>query len=219
MKEVYIMEVQAHGNLFEDHIIRKIAGVSKLEYEKLIPNAYTSPMDIHAGVKSDKSYSIKASKGKGIGLGDMLSFYKELHSGEFIMVVGLWEQLTASEKSFHTVYEFKINRDYAKILFGGVTESDIVEFRNWISNIPKGKDAQQLNSSIWKTKRDQLEKQNLPVIKFCPKIDSNKQRRLQAGTHIDDLINAGIPFTKYTKEYVGIPLPLKIAGSKRKFNK
>lgn len=213
------MEVQAHGNLFEDQIIRKIAGVSKVEYEKLIPNAYTSPMDIHAGVKSDKSYSIKASKGKNIGLGDMLSFYKELHSGEFIMVVGLWEQLTSSEKSFHTVYEFKINKGYGKALFGDVSESDIVEFRNWISNIPEGKDAQQRNSPIWKAKRDKLEKEFSPVIKFCAKIDSKKQRRLQAGTHIDDLIDAGIPFTKYCNEYVGIPLPLKIAGSKRNFKR
>ena len=211
------MEVQSHGNIFEDHIIRKVAGISKVEYEKLIPNAYTSPMDIHAGVKSDKNYSIKASKGKGIGLGDMLSFYREAYSGEFTMVIGLWEQETKTSKSFHTVYEFEINSEYASKLFGNVSEEEIVEFREWIKSIPAGKEAQQENLPVWKQIRDELERKNNPIVKFCAKIDSKKQRRLQASVNIDDMIGSGIPHVKHEYTYKSIPLPLKIEGEARKF--
>ena len=43
------MEVQAHGNYFEDIKTREITGMSKDEYDNLKDNGYTSSMDIVKG--------------------------------------------------------------------------------------------------------------------------------------------------------------------------
>ena len=55
------MEVQAHGNYFEDVKTREITGLGKDEYDKLKSNGYTSSMDIVEGLHSDKDISIKYS--------------------------------------------------------------------------------------------------------------------------------------------------------------
>ena len=62
------MEVQNHGVLFEDIVIRAITGLSKDQYESKLDNAYTASMDVVKGVESKINYSIKVSKdGKSIG--------------------------------------------------------------------------------------------------------------------------------------------------------
>ena len=45
----YQMEVQAHGNKYEDIKIRELTGLSKKEYDKLKKNGYTSVFDISKG--------------------------------------------------------------------------------------------------------------------------------------------------------------------------
>ena len=66
------MEVQAHGNYFEDIKTREITGFSKDEYDKLKNNGYTSSMDIVEGLHSDKDISIKTAKGRKVDCGDIL---------------------------------------------------------------------------------------------------------------------------------------------------
>jgi len=213
------MEVQSHGNVFEDILIRKFCGTSKKEYESLIENAYTSPMDIHAGVLSDKNFSIKTSKGNGVGLGDMVTFFGEVKSKEFRMVVGVWDQVNPENKSFHTVYEFQITPEHHKTLFGNLSRASVVEFRDWIKSIPEGPEGAIKNRTIWKEKRDLLEDKYKPIVKFAAKIDSKKQRRLQCSISIDDLISAGIKHRTYRKKYRGIQLPISVKGGARKFEK
>ena len=55
-------EVQAHGNKFEDLIIRQRTGVSKKEYDKLKKNGYTSPFDLTEGLIVDHDGSIKTTQ-------------------------------------------------------------------------------------------------------------------------------------------------------------
>ena len=40
------MEVQAHGNAYEDRVIRERTGMSKKEYDGLKSNGYTSEFDL-----------------------------------------------------------------------------------------------------------------------------------------------------------------------------
>ena len=44
------MEVQAHGNYYEDLKTKQITGLSKDEYDALKENGYTSGMDIMKGL-------------------------------------------------------------------------------------------------------------------------------------------------------------------------
>ena len=45
------MEVQAHGNKFEDIVTRERTGLSKKEYDGLKKNGYTSSFDLSKGLK------------------------------------------------------------------------------------------------------------------------------------------------------------------------
>ena len=213
------MESQAHGNLFEDVIIRSVANVSKKEYGKLIPRSYTSPMDIHEGVKSDFNASVKTTKGNVIGLGDMRVFYDHATTTEFIMIVGCWEQETETQKSFHTVYEFDCTPDNILPLFGSLTRDDIQSFREYVVSIPNGKQGQLDNQTLWKEKRQVLLDKGNPTVSIDAKIDSKTQRRVQNSIKIQQLIDAGIPYRKITDKYRGIELPMKIKSGARKFAK
>ena len=79
------MEVQAHGNYFEDVKTREITGFSKDEYDKLKNNGYTSSMDIVKGLHSDKDISIKTAKGRKVDCGDILRRRAEL---EYDIIIG-----------------------------------------------------------------------------------------------------------------------------------
>ena len=62
------MEVQAHGNYYEDLKTRQITGLGKAEYDALKENGYTSGMDIMKGLMSANDYSIKTTNGNRICL-------------------------------------------------------------------------------------------------------------------------------------------------------
>ena len=66
------MEVQAHGNYYEDLKTKQITGLSKEEYDALKDNGYTSGMDIMKGLLSVSDYSIKTTNGNKIDCGDIL---------------------------------------------------------------------------------------------------------------------------------------------------
>ena len=80
------MEVQAHGNYYEDLKTRQITGLSKAEYDALKDNGYTSGMDIMKGLLSVNDYSIKTTNGNRIDCGDILRRRQE---NEYHLVVCL----------------------------------------------------------------------------------------------------------------------------------
>ena len=66
------MEVQAHGNYYEDLKTRQITGLSKADYDALKENGYTSGMDIMKGLLSVSDYSIKTTGSNSVNCGDLL---------------------------------------------------------------------------------------------------------------------------------------------------
>lgn len=56
------MEVQAHGNQYEDRVIRERTGMSKDEYDAKKENGYTSEFDLASGLVVDYNGSIKTTK-------------------------------------------------------------------------------------------------------------------------------------------------------------
>ncbi len=98
-------EVQAHGNTFEDIIIRKLIGKSKKEYDALKgKGGYTSSMDLVEGLLVDADYSIKTAKNNKVDCGDIL---RRMSEKEYIMIVGQWRQ-DGDTKVIHTVYCFNV---------------------------------------------------------------------------------------------------------------
>jgi hypothetical protein len=213
------MEVQNHGVLFEDSIIRAITGLSKDEYQSKLENAYTASMDVVKGVESDLNYSVKVSKdGKSIGCGDILRFIQHSKDDEFTMVVGAWRQISPTVKRYDTIYEFNITpADYTK-LWAGITEEAIQPFVDYVRSIESGKSAQLANRKLWKERRQLIyDTYGQGLCAIDAKIDSKNQRRVQCSIKIDKLIASGIAYSKYETEYKGIKLPYEQDSSPRQF--
>ena len=201
------MEVQAHGNYFEDLKIRELTGFIKDEYDSMKDNGYTSSMDIVKGLHSDKDVSIKTAKGRKVDCGDILRRRSET---EYDIIIGVWDQV-GDRKIFHTEYTFHIKPEHETLLWGRMSYEKLREFNEYIKSIPEGRTAQQetrVERQVLKTITEDADAQ----MKIHPKVDSKKQRRVQCSFNIDKLIKAGV-------EYEARPIRLTIDSKTRTFNK
>ena len=201
------MEVQAHGNYFEDLKIRELTGFSKDEYDSMKDNGYTSSMDIVKGLYSDKDVSIKTAKGRKVDCGDILRRRSET---EYDIIIGVWDQV-GDRKIFHTEYTFHIKPEHETLLWGRMSYEKLREFNEYIKSIPEGRTAQQetkVERQVLKTITEDADAQ----MKIHPKVDSKKQRRVQCSFNIDKLIRAGV-------EYEARPIRLTVDSKTRTFNK
>ena len=183
------MEVQAHGNYYEDLKTRQITGLSKADYDALKENGYTSGMDIMKGLMSPYDYSIKTSKGNTVDCGDILRRRQET---DYNLVVGCYSQV-GDNKVFYSEYTFYIRPEHESILWGRMNYNQLAEYVNYIKNIPAGREAQQET----KTERTVLKncvEDKKALFKIHPKVDSKKQRRVQCSVKMSDLIKARIPY-------------------------
>ena len=184
------MEVQAHGNYYEDLKTRQITGLSKADYDALKENGYTSGMDIMKGLLSISDYSIKTTNGNKIDCGDVLRRRQET---DYNLVVGCYSQV-GENKVFHTEYTFYIKPEHEQKLWGRMNYNLLAEYVNYIKNIPAGKKAQQETKTERTLLKNCVSDKNA-LVKIHPKVDSKKQRRVQCSVKIKELIKADIPYT------------------------
>jgi len=203
-----LMEVQSHGNDYEDLVIKRLTGKSKKEYDALKgKGGYTSAMDLVEGLYVDRNYSIKVTNGNKVDCGDIL---RRMIEHNYTIVVGQWRQ-DGDTKVIHTEYTFNIKpEDYTK-LWGSMTYEQVKEFDQYVKSIPKTKEGQQ------STKEERTRRKNNIACKDAlmvihPKVDSKSQRRVQCSFKIDQMIASGVEYTK-------MPINYTIKSSKRTFNK
>ena len=182
------MEVQAHGNYYEDLKTRQITGLGKAEYDALKESGYTSGMDIMKGLLSISDYSIKTTNGNKIDCGDVLRRRQET---DYNLVVGCYSQV-GENKVFHTEYTFYIKPEHEQKLWGRMNYNLLAEYVNYIKNIPAGKQAQQETKTERTVLKNCVEDKNA-LVKIHPKVDSKKQRRVQCSLNIKELLKADIP--------------------------
>tara|TARA_B100001109_G_C18821103_1_gene454569 strand:+ start:201 stop:806 length:606 start_codon:yes stop_codon:yes gene_type:complete len=201
------MEVQQHGNYFEDLKIKELTGYGKEEYDSFKSNGYTSSMDLVEGLYVDRNYSIKTAKGNKVDCGDIL---RRMVEDDYNIVVGLWKQ-SGDNKIFHTEYTFNIKPEDMIKLWGNMKYEDVKEFDSFIKSIPSGKEAQQATKAERTSRKKTLADKNALMV-IHPKVDSKNQRRVQCSFKIDQMIKSGV---EYTKKDINIV----IHSPKRKFNK
>ena len=202
------MEVQSHGNDYEDFVIKRLTGKSKKEYDSLKgKGGYTSAMDLVEGLLVDKNYSIKTAKGNKVDCGDIL---RRMSEKSYTVVVGQWRQ-DGDTKVIHTEYTFNVKpEDYSK-LWGSMTYEQVKEFDQYVKSIPKTREGQQSTKAERTRRKSEIAcKDALMVIH--PKVDSKSQRRVQCSFKIDEMIASGIEYTK-------MPMNIEIKSNKRTFNK
>ena len=201
------MEVQAHGNYFEDIKIRELTGFSKDEYDSMKDNGYTSSMDIVKGLYSDRDVSVKTAKGRKVDCGDILRRRSET---EYDIIIGVWNQV-GDKKIFHTEYTFHIKPEHETLLWGKMSYEKLREFNDYIKSIPEGRTAQQ-NTKVERQLLKTITEDANAQMKIHPKVDSKKQRRVQCSFNIDKLIKSGV-------EYEARPIRIVIESKTRTFNK
>ena len=200
------MEVQAHGNYYEDLKTKEITGLSKEEYDALKENGYTSGMDIMKGLMSAFDYSIKTTNGNRVDCGDILRRRQEK---EYHLVVAQWEQ-AGDNKVFYNEYTFFITPDLEQKLWGKMNYNLLAEYVDYIKNIPAGRKAQQETKTERTVLKNCISDKNA-LVKIHPKVDSKNQRRVQCSVKINELIRAGIDYkVRQIRETVHSP--------RRKFN-
>lgn len=200
-------EVQAHGNAFEDIKIRELTGLSKIEYDKLKPNGYTSPFDIMEEIIVSYNASIKTTGKNTVECADIL---KRMLEKEYRLIVGCYIQ-KGNYKVFHTEYEFYITPEEYPKLWGSMTYEKVEEFVEYIKSIPHGKEGQKNTSKERKLFKEQVQCKD-SLMSINPKVDSKKQRRVQCSFKLDEMLSSGI---KYIKKDINIT----IKSSRRTFNK
>ena len=183
------MEVQAHGNYYEDLKTRQITGLGKAEYDALKENGYTSGMDIMKGLMSPYDYSIKTSKGNTVDCGDILRRRQET---DYNLVVGCYSQV-GDNKVFYSEYTFYIRPEHEQKLWGRMNYNQLAEYVDYIKNIPAGKEAQQETKTERTVLKNCISDKNALMV-IHPKVDSKKQRRVQCSVKINELIKAGIEY-------------------------
>ena len=201
------MEVQAHGNAYEDHVILGRTGMSKDEYDALKPNGYTSEFDLSKGLVVDYNGSIKTTSSNTICCSDVV---RKMTHTNYRLIVGQYAQV-GEEKVFHTEYEFFITPDDDRALWGKMDIQEVREFVDYVKSIPSGKEAQ-LSTKFQRQTLQEQAQDSSALFKLNPKVDSKKQRRVQCSLHIDKLIAAGVKYIKKDINYIVISAP-------RKFNK
>ena len=183
------MEVQAHGNYYEDLKTKQITGLSKDEYDALKENGYTSGMDIMKGLLSVSDYSIKTTGSNSVNCGDILRRRQET---DYNLVVGCYSQV-GDNKVFYSEYTFYIRPEHEQKLWGRMNYNQLAEYVDYIKNIPAGKEAQQETKTERTVLKNCIEDKNA-LMKIHPKVDSKKQRRVQCSVKMSDLIKARIPY-------------------------
>ena len=183
------MEVQAHGNYYEDLKTRQITGLSKADYDALKENGYTSGMDIMKGLMSAYDYSIKTSKGNTVDCGDILRRRQET---DYNLVVGCYSQV-GDNKVFYSEYTFYIRPEHEQKLWGKMNYNQLAEYVDYIKNIPAGREAQQETKIERTVLKNCIEDKNA-LFKIHPKVDSKKQRRVDCSVKMSDLMKAGIEY-------------------------
>ena len=182
------MEVQQHGNYYEDLKTRQITGLDKKTYDSLKSNGYTSGMDIMQGLLSEDDYSIKTTGCNVVDCGDILRRRQE---EKYNLVVAVWEQVGMT-KIFHTEYTFYISPSDTQKLWGKMSYMKLKEYDDYIKSIPSGLDGQQ-ESKVTRTILKTVTEDKNALFTINPKVDSKKQRRVQCSLKIKQLIKAGIP--------------------------
>ena len=190
------MEVQAHGNHYENEVIRERTGMTKEEYDALKENGYTSEFDIASGLVVDYNGSIKTTKNNTICCSDLL---RKMKHDDYHLIVGVYKQV-GKTKVFHTEYEFFITPADREMLWGDMKYDDVEAFVNYVKSIPAGKEAQQSTKAVRKQFQEEVQCKSA-LFKINPKVDSKNQRRVQCSLHIDKLISSGIKHEKRSISY------------------
>jgi hypothetical protein len=163
-------ENQQHGFLFEDDIKTKV-------FNNPPPAPYTAPHDVdrsHNPFNSNEHISLKATGRPTVDMADALRVFGYEDGIDHTCIVVQYEQ-REGEKVLTHVYELDLMQ--RELLYGRVTKQDIEELNDLVRSMPRGQRDPEIDRAITAKKKELNAKSG--AMRFNPKIDGDKQRRLQ----------------------------------------
>ncbi len=207
---------QAHGNHFEDYIKVGFFGASN---KCRLP---TAKFDIEA--QYDKSLSlptsIKTTGSDQVGLSDATRFFSI--DIAYRLLVLKYKQ-NNDMKSPDQLYEFLIDKEYHALLCGDIPLSLIQEIHSHLKGFEAGTEGASLARAWWRDKRADIYDKYRTNVSLNAKIDSKKQRRLQASISLCSLKRILAPYNTFLNSqntgilYRGFLIP-PIQSPSRSFN-
>jgi len=178
-------EVKRHGLDFEQWLSVEFFG----GYEA---PSYTAKWDIAASAnrKLSKPYrglpvSVKCAKiGRPVDLGDVLR--QRSINEPFIVIVGLWNQRTPTEKWIEEIVCLRIEPAAWERLWGSLAYDDLAALDTAVKDRKRSVAEVRAHAAQWK--RDRRDAGNTITIHY--KIDERGQRRIQCSIPIDALLAA-----------------------------
>jgi hypothetical protein len=204
-------EVQAHGLVFEKWLRETFFG----GYE---PPGYTQKWDIPATANPDHGripVNPKAVKfGAPIDLGDALRQFEITEP--FLLIVGFWEQLNATDKRWVNVQAVRVAPAAWKKLWGQVTRADLEKLVAVIKD--PALSLEQARAQVLTLKA--AAPFNTAVIQLNPKLDRS-QRRLQCSlsfaAFFEHLAPAADRKPQAQPKVFGVPVPGRFESPPRAF--
>jgi hypothetical protein len=202
---------QLHGKTIEDMIKSAFQGSADCS------RSLSSRFDIEAIFDKERhlSTSIKTSKKGNIELADARRFFE--NTNEFRLLICRYEQ-KGLKKIFNEIHEVFIDKKILDYLKGQMPYEVVVDFHEKLKSFPVGK---HVEARIFaKEHKEVLQNTYSSNIILNPKIDSERQRRLQCSMNINHLYSA-FPdcYTVHKDNYKVLCLPLSIFSESRKFKK
>ena len=211
--KIISMASQAHGFIWEDAIKRNVFHLTEV-----LP--YTAIFDVPAErnpLNPQENVSIKCAGGDKAECGDAGRIFT-YRDAVVTLVHAQYSQRDEQTKALDRVREFSLGgAETHRILFGDVTQEEVNHLRQMIHAVPAGPIAAATKAAIHAEKSRLNAKSG--AIRFNPKMDSKKQRRLQCSIPKLSAFLAANPnllISDTTEALVrGISIPATIASARR----
>lgn len=215
------MAGQLHGRIFEKHYKAVMCdsiprGAWSIGDKYDVPAGYERSFGLPVSVKAAK----RSSRGSAtVCLADARRFMD--YDGVFALAVGEWVQ-SAGWKVFARVHRFWVTPCLYRRLVGSLTYDEVAAVHDAIKGYAKGE-----HRACRAASRSMLSKLRAQPLRLNPKIDSDKQRRLQCSVPLRSLVEAsdglfwdGMPVHTVHEAGDGTPesllLPFRVEGEPRK---
>ena len=184
------MSSQKHGKIFEERIQKSLG------YEEV---SNTQEYDIPSDYHPDKlPMHIKLIKNNSaICMSDARRIWSQAEQRR-VLLVGFYNQ-KGSYKYISEIYEIMLTAEMKRDLFGSVSLEEVKQFHEGIKSFSFGK-----HTCAREYAKSQKKKLSpfLGIVQLNPKIDSQRQRRLQCSISKKDFVN----LIKKYPECLNIPL-------------
>jgi len=214
-------EVQSHGKIFENEILKIYVEDEKSEEIKKIK--YTEKYDLpsHLNSINNANLSVKSTQNiNNVCMGDALRLFDSSEKEKIHIIVVKYEQNDLKNtKKVNSIIEFDMS-DSRNILFGSLTREQIQELDKVVKEVPRNRkpnNEEKIRISSIKKNVSTIS----GILKFCVKCNS-QQSRLQCSLNFKKLIeNNSERIIEYNNTNIlhGKQIIEEIVSGRRKFNK